>query len=544
VIRVAPLPSRLAWRWALRVAALCTVLPLFCARHLPMADLPEHLAVIATLRHYGDPAWRSQEYFSLGGLLDTQYWLYHVVGTGLAYLLGSAERGNVLLLALVGLAYPYSLRALLRAMHMDERLALFGAPVFWSRALTVGLLNFVASEPVLLFALALVVRQAEAARGAEPRARTAARGAGLALLALALFYLHVSSYLLFAGQAALATWMLGAGSGARELLRGLARLPARLAWLAPSAIAALVVVVHGRLAADSTHGVTFTPCAVLLGLLPHWAFDAFRTRVDNVLGWAAVAVGVVLIVLGAPAHDSRERRRRRLAVLLFAAALLSYFSLPATVGGYAGLLDVRMALFVAAFLPLLLRPRAGLAGSVPLAAAAAIAVGIGLDAAWQVHAFEEAEVGHFDDLLRRMPRGGRLLTLTFDPKSAYVESRPFTYFGAYYRARYGGMSSFSFSELHHWPTRYRPEWSPPQALTWGNPCLFRNARDGEFFDFVLTRGDVDPFAANPPGPRWTLIGASRAWRLYARDRSAPETPLVDGESDPGPCAPPAAVASQ
>lgn len=112
----------------------------------------------------------------------------------------------------------------------------------------------------------------------------------------------------------------------------------------------------------------------------------------------------------------------------------------------------------------------------------------------------------------------------------------FVHFGAYYRARYGGVASFSFSELPHWPVQYRPEMAPPKKsiVFWDwNPCLFRNGHDGPYYDFVLTRGETDPFANAPPGPVWKAIGGSREWRLWARVDGAWNA--RDPQTDEGPC---------
>ncbi len=54
------------------------------------------------------------------------------------------------------------------------------------------------------------------------------------------------------------------------------------------------------------------------------------------------------------------------------------------------------------------------------------------------------------------------------------------------------------------------------GLAWGNPCMFRNSRDGAYFDFLLVHAERDPIAAGPPGPSWELIGSSRAFHLYRR----------------------------
>ena len=115
-----------------------------------------------------------------------------------------------------------------------------------------------------------------------------------------------------------------------------------------------------------------------------------------------------------------------------------------------------------------------------------------------------------------MPR--RLLTLVFLASSKHVLISPFVHFGAYYRARYGGVAGFSFSELPHWPVTYRPELAPPKKKItfWDwNPCMFRNSTDGAYYDYVLVRGDVDPFLNAPPGSRWRTIGMSKDWLLYA-----------------------------
>ena len=104
------------WTWLFRLGALAGAAPLFASRHLPFADLPEHVAVIATLRHYWDPAWRTQELFTIEGAWRTQYWLYDVVGAALAFFMGGAERANLVLLALTALGFSYGLRALLMAM--------------------------------------------------------------------------------------------------------------------------------------------------------------------------------------------------------------------------------------------------------------------------------------------------------------------------------------------------------------------------------------------------------------------------------------------
>jgi hypothetical protein len=220
---------------------------------------------------------------------------------------------------------------------------------------------------------------------------------------------------------------------------------------------------------------------------------------------------------------------------LFVYALALFFLLPTQVG-FAFLLDARNAPFIGLFATLLVPRRAGLRAAIPLAAMTAAAAVGALHGAWQMRGYDRDEAHDFDEILKNLPRGKKLLTLIFVQRSAYTHIPPFVHFGAYYRIRYGGIASFSFAELPHWPVQYRPEAAPPakKIVFWDwSPCLYRNSKDGPYYDFVMSRGDLDPFAHDPPGPRWRTIGGAGEWRLWARD-PGPWSPK-DPTSDRGPC---------
>lgn len=515
---------------ALAVCTLASVVPLFCARHLPMCDLPEHLAAIATIRHYWDPAWRSAEYFTIDGFLQTPYWLYHALGAILALVLGSAERANLLMLVVVGASYPYALRALLVALRRDPRLALFGCALFWTNNITTGLLNFVASVPLVLYGLVLVIRQGE--RPSRSRAGV------LAVVSLSLLYLHGLSFLFFVVQAALLLVLAeppAAASVRATLLARIRRLPLRMLWLVPAGVAGLTVLRHGHALASDQGGshVELTPLSNKLGALPRWLFDVFHTQADERLGWALIGVLAILLVSSRSTRGEsfEDRWRARVPRILLATAFLAYLAIPSRAGAHGYLLDIRCAVFVAMFAAMVPSPRRGAGGALPLAATAVIALCLSVDTGAQVRAFERDEVGPFDELLRQMPRGARLAQLDFDKHSTIVKTHPVgSFFGSYYRARYGGIASFSFSEMPHWPVRYRPEWEPPARFAWGKPCTFQNSRDGEYFDFVLTHGDVDPFAGSSRGPAWERIGEARAFRLYRKLPTSSARELEDADA--------------
>jgi len=538
--------SKLTDERVLAVCAIASILPLFCTRHLPMTDLPEHLASMATLRHHADPAWRSHELFEVAGVFDTPYWLCHVVGALLAAVLGSAERAGVAMLAAVGLGYPYALRALLVSLRRDPRLALFGCVLFWSTNLFVGLLNFVASVPVVLAALALVVRNAEERGASPPPARRAWRWAGLAVLGVAIFYLHSASFLLFVVQVAIVTTLAPrfVTSPATTPERGLARLAReardlalRLSWLLPAAGVGLAVSLVGR-TVGTGHGpalLWFSRVALLKGLFG-WLFDRFHSGVDDVLGGAVVALlGFLFLAVREKAPSAEERWRSRCGLSLFAASVVFWLAMPSKVGTDVGLLDVRMGVFVVTFAVVLPRVLPGRRATLAFALTAATGLAISAHTAYEVRGFDRDDVAGFDDVLRVMPRGKRLVMLNLDPRSSHVKFGVMPYFGSYYHARYGGIASYSFSETAHWPIHYRPGSEPPsKTMTWANPCGYDNERDGAYFDYVLVRTlDRDPMTSGVAGPRWELIGSSRSWRLY-RKSSAPPIPS-SGAPAPGPC---------
>src|SRR2546425_4484890 len=255
------------WRWLLLSCALANVAALWAGPYLPFTDLPQHVAAIATLRHWSDPAWKSQEYFTLA-LGRSQYLLYYLAGALLAFPLGTAERANLVLLSATALAFPYALRSLLRAVHGDERLSLFAAPLFWSQSLLIGFFNYVAALPLLLWGLALAVRDAE-----DPSPR---RTALVAAAALALFYLHLSAFLLFAPAALLASLVVGRRSRA-------------LLWTAPVAVVGLAFlarspVVHpARIGWTQPAGVTFESPGESLRNLPGALLDIWPGAEDDIV---------------------------------------------------------------------------------------------------------------------------------------------------------------------------------------------------------------------------------------------------------------------
>ena len=492
--------------------------------------MPEQVAVIATLRHWGDPTWSGAYFLDVG---KSQYVLYHLVGALLAVPLGSAELANLVLLSAVGISSPYAYRSLLRALGRDKRLALFAVPVFWSRPLVMGFLPYVASMPLVLWGLALTAKQNE-----EPRR---GRAVGLAALSLSLFFLHVDPFLLFVFATGLMRLVVTVRDVAkapagerRSAIAASALASARsLAWLTPALGVAAAWALLGSLRGSvEQHNVRFQRASELMREFPSWSHDVWRSHVDegcSIVVWAAFAVLIVQRGLG-----ERDRWKTAVAAAPFVAAVLTYFALPYSVGA-AVMLNVRIAVFVALFAPLLIDRIDGLRSAVPLAAVAVATLVLSGDAFFEIRRVASEDLGDVDRLLARIPPGSKVVTLPFHLTSPRVHWAPWTFLGSYARSRGGGVAAYSFTELPHWPMHYRPEAAPPRKpMFWTfNACGYRNEVDGVYYDYVITRGNVDPFRDAPPGPVFRRMDAERELVLYERVPGAtnPAWTVADG----GPC---------
>ncbi len=110
---------------------------------------------------------------------------------------------------------------------------------------------------------------------------------------------------------------------------------------------------------------------------------------------------------------------------------------------------------------------------------------------------------------------------------------PWLHMGAYHRIRNGGVSSFSFTELAHWPLRYADGAAPPSRVPFWiyHPCAYRYREDGAFYDYVLVQGGARPFDGDVPGAVFEPIAHEGAFTLYAKTTAPPD----DTSPDRGPC---------
>ncbi len=507
------------WRSLVWACSIASALPLWTASRLPICDLPEHVAAIATLRHWFDPLWRGQETFTLA-FGKTQYVLYYVAGALLAVPLG-AERANLVLLSAIAIAFPFALRALLRAVGRDERLCLFGCVLFWNQALMVGFFNFLASVPILIWGLALVVRNVE-----MPTRR---RALGIAAIAVAIFYLHICSFLFFGVASAIVTLMWPSPSGASlrgELADRVKAFPRRMAWCAPSLVLAVVWLVTSPAVHPKDAGwvaprtVHFDSIATSLSNIDAALLDVWAGCEDEIFALALVAAVALLAWPSSrgPEETRESSWRRGVIAGLVATAALLYFAFPDKIGVPSYLND-RFALFAVLLGVTLLRVPSGLRGRLALGLVAAASLFAAATAVVKFRAFD-VEVGRFDRVLAAAVPGTRVMSLVYDRESSITRYTPYLHFGAYHRVRGGGVAEVSFAILPHSPLRYRQDAAPPSTgvdREW-HPERYNNLREGAYYDYVLVRGDARMLTTQA-GPAWRLIAREGSWQLFTKSDS-------------------------
>ncbi|MBX3215231.1 MAG: hypothetical protein KF850_24565 [Labilithrix sp.] len=509
-----------AGRIVLALVAAASAAPLLFGRHLPFTDLPEHVAVASSLAHWNDPAYRVAEHYALA-FPKTPYVLFHVVVAAIAILTRDPEIAARILLVAIAIALPFSLRSLLDALGADRRLAVLAPLLFWNRALVLGLLPFVASIPVLVFAVATVVR-ATSSRSVKARAI-------LAVLGVVLFYLHVSSFLVFVVTAiALALTTRGVRA-IRETW-----------WLLPSAALSVLWIASGRITAHGSaflerEEVSYATPARAFALFPLWLHDIWQTHADEalaILWWASV---VLLAVASMRAREgSLSGMKTRLVPL---AAVLAVFLATPHRAGVGLFLNERLAPLLALFaIPILRPPPRAILTRIGLASAVVATLAASVVAIREISAADREEMAGFDALIGVMRPGARVVALNFDRRSRHAQFAPWLHVAAYHRIRRGGVNAYSFTGLEHWPLRYTDAGAPPARPSLAratSPCLFRNSVDGLYFDYVLTRGARDPFANAPPGPRWRSRGQAAAFTLY--EKTAAPHAAGGPPEDRGPC---------
>jgi len=507
----ATIPER-RWKAAFWASALASAAPALFTRHPPFADLPEHVASMATLARLAS----GEQLPYVIDASQSQYLLYHSMGAAITLVVGDAILASQLLVAGVALVWSVAFRALLRAMGRDERLALFAPMVFFNRPLLMGFLPFVASVPLGLLAVASAIRTAR-------EGPTLRRIVWLAAVAVALFYTHASTYLLcvFIVAAWTCAWT-ATRSGVPERRAASKAIVFVNVALLPSVACALFWWSQGSLVRDPTFDAFGGPAVSRMTIsdtlvaLPIWTFDMWRSHVDEAcaIGWWAGFAALLLIRRNASAQ--RRDGAHWLALVPFTCALVVYLATPFRIGA-ATMLNVRLApvLTLFAILPLSLPRRRRT--SLVLAGVVATTFISSADAAHEMRATSAEMVGDLDALLAQAKPGSRLVSLDFDRRSPRTQYWPYLFAGSYHLAYGGAVAAYSFAELPHWPVHYAPREAPPSKHHFWvfDPCVYRYESDGAYYDYVLVHGDEQAFA-DAGGPPFIPVAQSAKLTLYEK----------------------------
>ena len=453
--------------WFYVVFAIIAAAPVWIVRHPPLTDMPFHLATIRVVHSIHDPA------FGIDGDLvvalgRTQYILYYLVGSALAFVMPLAW-ANVVLMSAYMAGTVLALRALLRALRKDERQCFFVVPLLVNVMFMYGLLPFLVGIPLMMWGLATAVRHFE-----RPTVRT---GVLLTVLALATFYSHIFTFGIFAlGVAAMFPW-----ARPREWWRAaLPLVPAAgflLWWLVGTEAGRLTFGAVTENPKNEVPGNQPLPFDAAIGDAHNQVTNVFADSSDEILLVAMAAVA--LLAFGLAHGDAPERRSTpaRAYVLLPVACVILYFVLPRG-HGYIWLISQRFPiLFLMMSIPLLRMPK-GIRGAIVGTLAFAVAAASTFNACKHFIAFETRsdEVGGFEEALEHMEPGKKVCALMQDRGSSVINGRfvPYLHFGSYYQVEKGGVVMFTYTGYAHWPIQFKDGHYPPQAARCrkqdGRPC--------------------------------------------------------------------------
>ncbi len=491
-------PGDRLYVWTIVGLGLLYLLPVLLTAHLPMQDIPIHLAIIDTLARTGDPAWT--EHF-VADIAPRPYVTYYAAALIIAPWLGT-EGANRLLLAIyiaafiAAAGFLQSCRyARTRSGRDDRWSVLLYLPFVYSDFYLVGLTNFLLSMPLLMFSAGVCIKLCGG------RARRWLNAAALGLIALLLCFTHPVTLcyllLLAAGTALRARvwndrWTLALGLLPATILLFLfvdqtAGFGTSPVW-PPVEFKIRYLMMTPLIFVDAVDRSIFLLCAVLFATLLaaglYRAYRAYRAcRLESVSLRAAVCK-----------HDG--------SLVVIGVAVVAFAVSPGILGSTVWF-DARFAYL--AWLALLyalgrhlLRRR--------IEKLAAIALGVACLSAVQLgHLRFDQEIEPLFEIIEETPQDARLFPVTFDPASGavepfYVRSGDLSWFslyaqaGTYYHLHRGGVSPFMtfYAGLPWLPLRLKDA-IYEQAFTIADPfvpakLLARLPALQEHFDLVLARG--------------------------------------------------------
>jgi hypothetical protein len=498
------LPQLEPTTWFYVAVAVVASAPAWIVKYPPMQDLPFHLATIRVIHdfHNSDFGFDQNYILTLG---RTQYAVYYLIGSALAYVLGVVKANVVLMSVYLG-GTVLALRDLLRALGKDERLCLFVVPLLANVMFMFGLLPFLLGIPIMFWALATAARHFE-----KP---TIERGVLLCILTLALFYSHIFPFGIFGlGFAAMFPW----GKPGRWLKAAAPALPALLVLTWWTFFTEAGRLSRGAMT-DNTHDPRM-PIDQAINDAHSWFTNIFSdTSSDTIL----IALLVVALLATGLAQGERDRAKpfARAYVLLPIACVFFYFTSPLQ-HNYIWLIAQRFPiLFAMTGIPLLRMP-SGARGWMATAAALAVAGASIVTTCKHFVQFQLEEVGDIDGAIEAMAPNKKVCALIYDRGSRITNNRfvPFMHFGSYYQVHKGGVVMFTYAGYAHWPIDFKPGKYPPpggparQRWEWTPESVPVQGEIYPYYDYVLTRGA----GFHPPPGTYRKKWSGDRWTVWERE---------------------------
>ena len=493
-----PTDPRVA-RAAFALAVIAGVAPLWCARQLPMVDLPQHLHLISALHRLDDPTTLYPQVFAARAEL-TPYLGYYYLVSLLSWVV-PLELANRFFLSAMVAGLPLAMAFLLRSLGRPRWPAVLTLPFAYGDSFGWGFVNSSASFVLALLCAGLFLR---ALADAERRRRWALVHA-VVLVGVVLMHVQGFLFLALALPFLLLTTRVPEDGPGRPLRP---RLPAVFSTI--PAVLLFGVWGAGRLLAPAEvqEGAPWKAWGPLLSER-NLSFKPLRQNLDEFLEvlanltrdgsdrWGLRAVGAVAMVavvlwLAGQRATPREGRleRWRLPGLAVLAGLL-FLLLPFDIRGAVYYLNTRYAHLAA---PLVIASVPVIGGRIrPVLLGAglvsALVLAVPLGSAFRAFDLEAAPLLRFAE---ETPPGPRIMGLVFDPGSRVMRHPVFLHAAAVPARLRGGITNFSFARTPHSPIRYRGAPPPTFPSEW-RPDGFRWDSMGPAYSHFLVRG-VDPRA--------------------------------------------------
>ncbi len=500
------------------LAGLVLAAPIVAVRYPPMGDLAMHEALVAILRHRGEPGWAPPGLYGVVAPQANQ--LFAWLATLLSFVMPTDAACKVVVAASVFAAPPAAAR-LLGRLGQRRWLALLLGPVACGWMFRWGLVANLTGLAALLVALPSVERLA--------RRPTGGAAAACALSVAVVFFAHESSAVALAVVAGVFALVRGRTAGGVALR------------MAPALLVLALVLVQWKVSdALVSPGMrivgTYFGAGVgerLLGL-PGAVFGGLGAARLVVVGgvWCAALFASALGRRPAPAAPLRVACWRHRYALLAATFVLLFLVFPMGVGGTT-LVAYRFLPAACIGLVAACAARARSWPVVALSVAAPLAI-LGAEARDFVRA--DGSYRALDRIIALVPRDVAVAQLDLTPRGpGHVAPVP----GAASRvlAERGGRMLFAMTDMPPNPVVV-PEalrWNEPVRRLVATPYAFAPAHDLTRFGYLLVRDEspaMRPLVARALAPEAELVASEREWALF-RSRlptvplTAPDGPLPE-----------------